>query len=112
MAYKVQRSPAVEQDIEIILDHLFRSYVSLGEPVQDAFDRAVRRVGVLRSDLDTLGSTPHQGTAHDDIRAGLRHVTKKRAVFYFQVDEAAQVVRVVAVFFSGQDHRRHVLKRL
>ena len=47
-----------------------------------------------------------------EIGDGLRHVTKNRAVIYFDVYEATQSIRVIAVFFGGQDHQRHMLKRL
>lgn len=42
----------------------------------------------------------------------LRHVTKYRAVFYFTTDETNETVRVLGVFFGGQDHRRHLLARI
>jgi plasmid stabilization system protein ParE len=48
----------------------------------------------------------------EDLRPGLRQVTKHRAVFYFTVDEAAERVRVLAVFFGGQDHLGLMLRRL
>ena len=43
---------------------------------------------------------------------GLRSVTKDRAIFYFTIDEGKHVVRVLAVFFGGQDHQREMLKRM
>lgn len=46
------------------------------------------------------------------MAAGLRCVTKERAIFYFKVDDEAKVVQILAIFFSGQDHQRHILKRL
>ena len=35
-----------------------------------------------------------------------------RAIYWFDVDEAARKVRILAVFFGGQDHVRHMLVRL
>ncbi|MEQ1616787.1 MAG: hypothetical protein ABL883_00400 [Terricaulis sp.] len=43
---------------------------------------------------------------------GLRSDTKDRAISYFTVDDDARLVRVLAVFFGGQDHQREMLKRL
>ena len=43
---------------------------------------------------------------------GLRHLTIDRAIYWFDVNEAEQRVRVLAIFFGGQDHVRHMLTRL
>lgn len=39
-------------------------------------------------------------------------MTIDRAIFWFDLDEAERVVRILAVFFGGQDHIRHMLRRL
>ena len=33
-------------------------------------------------------------------------------MFWFDVDDGREVVRVLAVFFGGEDHVRHMLARL
>ena len=43
---------------------------------------------------------------------GLRFVEKRRAVFYFLIDERHREVRVLSIFFGGQDHRQHMLERI
>jgi plasmid stabilization system protein ParE len=43
---------------------------------------------------------------------GLRNVTKDKTVFYFTVHEDLEEVRVLAIFFGGQDHIRKMLMRL
>jgi plasmid stabilization system protein ParE len=53
-----------------------------------------------------------RGTLHAGWRAGLRHVTIDGAVYWFVVDEEAVFVRILAVFFGGQDHERRMLIRL
>lgn len=78
----------------------------------DGFQRAVRRMDALREDMRALALAPHQAILRPDIRPGLRHVTTNRAVICFHVDETAEIIRVIAVFFGGRDHRRHILKRL
>ena len=61
--------------------------------------------------LRALGTTPKQGTLRPEIRSGLRNVTKDRAVVYFDVNDDEKVVRVLAVFFGGQDHQRRMILR-
>lgn len=112
MAYKVIRSEEVNRDLRLILRHLVDSYVALGDPLTDAFERATHRVDAILDDMRALGHMPHQGTQLSALRPGLRQVTKKRAIFYFVVDEDARIVRIIAVFFGGQDHGRHIQARL
>lgn len=112
MAFEVIRSTACDHDLEVIFDYLFLAYQDLGTTAADAFDRAADRVRRIEAALVTLGDVPFQGTLEPAILDGLRHVTKDRAVFYFTADEEVQTVRVLAVFFGGQDHRRHLLARI
>lgn len=112
MVFEVELSEESEIDLKQIFDHLVQSYIQLGEPLEDAFDQASERVRRTRSDILGLGKAPYQGTLSKEIGDGLRHVTKNRAVIYFDVYEARRVVQVIAVFFGGQDHQRHMLKRI
>ncbi|MBY0563268.1 MAG: hypothetical protein K2P58_03695 [Hyphomonadaceae bacterium] len=59
-----------------------------------------------------IAKRPHQGTLLPNLLPNLRCVTKDHAIFYFTVDDEARIVRVLAIFFGGQDHQRHMLKRL
>jgi toxin ParE1/3/4 len=112
MAFEVVRSRASDRDLEVIFDHLVATYQALGDPVGDGLDRAAARVRAIEDAMERLGSAPFQGTLREDLLPGLRQVTRNRAVFYFLVDEAAGQVRVLAVFFGGQDHLAHMLRRL
>jgi plasmid stabilization system protein ParE len=112
MRHKVIRSPAAEHDLDAIFDFLFESYVKLGDDADSAFERAAERVPAIDTEMGKLGRTPHQGTLRPELRPGLRSVTKDRAIFYFEVDEEKRVVRVLAVFFGGQDHQRAMLRRV
>ncbi|PWE55863.1 KluB [Metarhizobium album] len=112
MAYRIVRSPAIERDIDIVFDHVFESYLTIGDSVPEAFERATQRIAALWSDMNSLALAPHQGTLHADLSSRLRHVTKNRAIFYFDVDDTAKTVRILAVFFGGQDHQRRMLQRL
>ena len=62
--------------------------------------------------MEGLGRAPFQGTLRQDLMPGLRQVTKDQAIFYFTTDEPAHRLTVLAIFFGGQDHRRHMLIRL
>ena len=35
-----------------------------------------------------------------------------RSIYRFDIDESGETVRVLAVFFGGQDHVRHMMARL
>lgn len=112
MAYKVVRSRESIKDLDLILDHLIESYISLGDVPADAFERAAARIRAIKADIDAIAHAPYQGTLLSHMALGLRSVTKNNAVFYFDVDGDAQIISVLAIFFGGQDHRRHMLKRL
>jgi toxin ParE1/3/4 len=111
MASKVVRTTAFEHDLDLIHDHLVQSYMGLGEAFADAFAHAEARVEAIEAELETFVRAPHQGTLSPNISPRLRHVTKSRAIFYFEVDEEHSVVSVFAVFFGGQDHGKRILER-
>ena len=100
------------EDLELIFDHLVNAYQELGDAPVVALDRAAIRLAGIENDLARLGHVPFQGTLDPQIMEELRHVTKNRAVYYFTTDEIDEVVRVLGVFFGGQDHRRHILARI
>lgn len=110
--FEVVRSDQCDIDLELIFDHLFAAYRDLGTPVEDALVRVERRMQGIEDALERLGDVPHQGTLVPSIMDDLRHVTKDNAVFYFIVDDVEQRLRVLGVFFGGQDHRRHILRRI
>ena len=110
--YRLERGENVTRDLEAIYDFLFASYVSFGEHAEHGAAAVCDRVTRIEISLEALAALPHQGTLRPDFLSGLRSVTKDRAVFYFTVDDEAGVVRVLAVFFGGQDHQREMLKRL
>lgn len=112
MGFRVLRSAACDADLETIFDYLFGTYQDLGDTPAEAFERAERRLRRIEDALEALGDVPFQGTLEPAIIDGLRHVTKDRTVFYFTVDEDAQELRVLSVFFGGQDHRLHLLARI
>lgn len=112
MACRIEFAKDAERDLELIFDHLVKSYVGFGDSVPETLSRALQRVEEVRRNAERPGIAPHRGTLHEDMLPGLRHVTIDRAIYWFDVLEAARTVRVLAVFFGGQDHVRHMLERL
>lgn len=112
MVFELFRAPAADQDLNLIFEHLVESYLSLGDDLHDAVERAAARLKAIDSDMLALVRAPHQGSLRHQISPGLRQVTNNRTIFYFKVGEARQEVKVLAVFFRGQDHEKHILKRL
>ncbi|QYA16578.1 type II toxin-antitoxin system RelE/ParE family toxin [Rhizobium sp. AB2/73] len=112
MVFKVVRSADSDRDLGLIFDHLIESYIALGDPLADAFDRAAARLHTIEGDMEALAQAPYQGTLLPDVAPGLRQVTKNRAIFNFDLDEERQVLRVLAIFFGGQDHLRRYLTQL
>lgn len=112
MAWTVERAEECDRDLELIFDFLVESYVSFGDDIATAFDGAESRLRGIEDALSGLALAPYQGTVRPDLLPGLRSVTKDRAIFYFDLDEERQVLRVLAIFFGSQDHQRHMLLRL
>ena len=112
MRFRIEFSAEAERDFALIFDHLFESYRAFGETVGEALDHSEDRILAIRRQADRLGDAPHRGERHDDLQPGLRHLTIDRAIYWFDVDEAGKRVRVLAIFFGGQDHVRHMLTRL
>jgi toxin ParE1/3/4 len=110
--YTVERASDADCDLDEIFEFLIESYVTFGEDMGAAIDRAAERLQEIHDSMQSLGDVPHQGTLVPQILPGLRSVTKDRAIFYFAVDDNKRTLRVLAVFFGGQDHRRRMLKRL
>ena len=112
MRFRIEFSAEAGRDFALIFDHLFESYRSFGESVEAALDHCEDRIRDIRQEADRLSKVSHGGERHDDLRPGLRHLTIDRAIYRFEVDDAEQRVRVLAIFFGGQDHVRHMLTRL
>ncbi len=112
MPYRVERSLETDNDLAAIFDFLLQSYMGFGDERGEALERAAARIEGIEAEMIALGDLPHQGTLRPDLLPGLRSVTKRRTVFYFDVDDDLRLVRVLAIFFGGQDHQRAMLKRL
>ena len=112
MRFRIEFSAEAERDFALIFDHLFQSYLSYGESVEAALDHCEDRIRDIRQETDRLGAAPYRGERHDDLLPGLRHLTIDRAIYWFEVNETEQRVRLLAIFFGGQDRVRHMLTPL
>jgi len=111
-AYAVEFAAEVGRDFELIFDYLESSYSSFGESPEEAVLHAAARLEAIRLAAAKLGDAPYRGTLHPEMMPNLRHVTIDQAIYWFLVDEHVLTVRVLAIFFGGQDHVRRMLARL
>lgn len=109
--YRLERTRAANADMRSTLRFLIQSRKRFGASFTEAKQRATLTMLDIRAAMNALAALPHQGTLRPHLGAGVRNVTKDRAVFYFTVDDDARVVRVLAVFYGGQDHQRAMLMR-
>lgn len=99
-------------DLSLIESHLIRAYQDFGEGLAEAARHAAARIDAILATAERLATAPFRGEAHDALLPGLRHLALDGAVYWFIPDAAARQVRVLALFFGGQDHQRHMMVRL
>jgi plasmid stabilization system protein ParE len=109
--YKVSRAADVSNDLALIAEHLTQAYQEFGDGLGNAMDRAEARIDEALTYLRTFATHPHRGTENPTIRPGIRTVTNKNFIIYFEIDEASSQVRILAIFFGGADHRRQIMDR-
>ena len=112
MKFAIEFSADSERDFELIFDHLFASYREFGESTAEALEHAAQRIIGIRAAAERLTTFPIRGTRRDDILPGVRHLAIDRAIYWFDVDEPARKVRILAIFFGAQDYVRQMLLRL
>jgi toxin ParE1/3/4 len=100
------------EDLSLIESHLTRAYQDFGESPAEAARHAQGRIEAIIVAAERLATAPFRGEAHDALLPGLRHLALDGAVYWFIPDAATGQVRVLALFFGGQDHQRHMLVRL
>ena len=112
MVWTIEDSDFVETDLVAIFEHLFASHLHFGPADRDAARMAVQRVDAIAKTRKTLADAPHRGIRHDVSGQVYRHITIDRAIYWFTLDEVAQVLRIEAIFFGGQDHLGRMFARL
>ncbi len=112
MVWKVEFQADAERDLGLVFDHLFETYKNLGESDAEAIEHAAERVSGIQESAIGLSANPYRGTVHEAFGRDVRNVTINRAIIWFQLDETDETIRILAFFFGGQDHIRHMLTRL
>ncbi|WP_425072030.1 type II toxin-antitoxin system RelE/ParE family toxin [Sagittula sp. S175] len=112
MAWTTEDAPEVETDLEAIYDHLFASHLGFGNSEREAAMLAAQRVDGIAATRLGIARAPYRGTQHTVRGRSCRHVTIDRAIYWFTLDEGAEVLRVEAIFFGGQDHAGRMFARL
>lgn len=112
MAWTTEFAGDALRDLGLIFDHLFESYLDLGESVEEAVQRAATRVEQIEAQAERIATAPQRGEGHDDLLPNLRHLTLDRAIYWFVPDPETEVVQILAIFYGGQNHRLHMLARL
>ncbi|QTU99097.1 MULTISPECIES: type II toxin-antitoxin system RelE/ParE family toxin [Rhizobium] len=112
IVWTLEYSEDVERDFELIFDHLFDSYVELGDSPDEALERTAERIRKSRVEIDRLVDTPYIGTLRPDIYPGIRFLRRdKTAVWFLPVENNRKIV-IAAIFYGAQDHIRHMLARM
>ena len=96
MIYSVNFAPQAEDQ----LAQIYRYIADHGSA-----DTAARYTEAIVAGCERLRQFPHRGTAREDLRPGLRLTHYKgRTVIAYAVEESAQLVTILGVFYGGQDH--------
>ncbi|MBS0641367.1 MAG: type II toxin-antitoxin system RelE/ParE family toxin [Proteobacteria bacterium] len=110
--YVVRRAASVIRDIAAIRRHLVRTYQEFGDAQPIATERAGERIRDAFSYMQGFATYPYRGTVHPELQGDIRHVTDKGFIYYFEIDELVDEVKILAVFFRGEDHLRKIAERL
>ncbi len=110
--YAVLRGANVGRDLSRIRKHLIRSYQGFGDTKAIATERANSRIREAFDYMLTFATHPHRGTVHPELKGSVRHVTAQQFVYYFEIDDHLAEVRILAVFFGGEDHLEQIAERL
>ena len=109
---RIELTRQAEDDLDQAFDHFFLAHLDLGAGAEHAFQLATDRIERSLSNIGRLAQAPGIGMAHEDLAKGLRHVTLDEAIYWFTPLADEGVLRVEGIFHTGQDHLRHIMKRL
>jgi plasmid stabilization system protein ParE len=112
MTWTIERTRQSNRDLAELHRYLVRTHKKFGSDTRQAVHRADARIRKIETSMLSLARAPRQGTLRLHLGEGIRSVTKDRAVIYFELDEPVAAVRVLAIFYGGQDHQRAMLERL
>ncbi|RVT83334.1 type II toxin-antitoxin system RelE/ParE family toxin [Rhodobacteraceae bacterium CCMM004] len=111
MGWQVELTRTATADLDDIFEFCYSTALGRGDTNAEAFARASGLVARILGHRVRLANVPHIGTRHRIAGRTVRHVTFDRAIFWFTLDEDAQVVRIEGIFHGGQDHMGRMLRR-
>ncbi len=100
------------KDLRTIRNFIESSALSFGDAPDHARAIAKARLTAILYLAEALTLAPYQGTRCPELGASIRRVTKDKAIFYFDLIEDRQIIRILAIFYGGQDHDSRILARL
>lgn len=112
MPFGVEFSAESARDFELIFDHLLENYIGFGEDPEEALKRAAHRIMGIRRAADGWRHFPSVARRATMFCLASDISPLTASIYWFDVDEAAQKVRILAIFLGGQDRVRHMLVRL
>ncbi len=96
MSYSVRFAPEAADQLEEL-----HSYIRQAATPAIASDY----LDAIMDHCEGLAAFPHRGAQRDDIRPRLRTTAyKKRVVIAFTVDDNAEQVTILGVFYGGRDY--------
>lgn len=111
MAFKVVRSEQAKDDLANLYDYLVDSYLSFGTSIEEAVTRTNLRLRETSLTLERLAEFPYRGTVINELGVTIRRFTRNKVIYYFDLDTEDNTVRILSIFFGGQDHETYMHKR-
>jgi toxin ParE1/3/4 len=103
VSYQVVFSPEARDQLDAIED-----YIASAASARIA----ARYVDGIVAYCESFVTIPPRGTKRNDLVPGLRITNyRRRVVIAFIVDESAETVGIVGVFYGGQDHEARLRTR-
>lgn len=112
MDWTVELTRDAVLDLALLFDHLEDSYLAFGDTPEKALKRAGNRIASIREAIRNLANTPYSGTKHPNLGPEIRHVTKDRGIIWFSLQSDGKVIRILGIFFGGQNHLRSMYARI
>lgn len=101
---KLGRARQASRDLREIGEYLAERHKTFGHDSTKARQRAVARLLRFLAALSALGKAPFQGVQRLELGVGVKMVTRENGAIHFVVDEPAEVVCILGVFWGAQEH--------
>lgn len=112
MVWRHEFIPSALRDLDLIGRFIELNALARGESEESALTMSQLRIEKILTSAEALTRAPYQGTRLPGLGPSIRRTTKDRAIFYFDLIEDRHIIRILAIFFGGQDHDSRILARL